>query len=161
MRKDSNLLLRISIKESLMKQRSFTEILFIVATALVLTATPYLILSWQPQGKGRVINVAGYNLADTDPGVWVVGEGRPFSKETVGEIRVKQGEFITLRLASMDVVHGFTLPGYNLSEIIYPGDIVAVEFLAEESGEFEFYCSAQSCGLGHFEMKGTLIVEPE
>jgi heme/copper-type cytochrome/quinol oxidase subunit 2 len=144
-----------------MKQSRVTEILFIIALVLVLTAVPYLILSWQPQGSGRVINVAGYNLADPDPGVWVVGEGRPFSKEGVNEIRVKQGETVTLRLTSMDVVHGFTLPEYNVSEILYPGDMVTVEFLADESGEFEFYCSAQSCGRGHLEMKGTLIVESE
>jgi heme/copper-type cytochrome/quinol oxidase subunit 2 len=142
-----------------MKARGITEVFFIVATVFVLTATPYLILKWQPQGKGRVINVAGYNLADPDPGVWVVGEGRPFTVDTVNEIRVKQGEFITLRLTSMDVVHGFTLPGYNISKILYPGDVAVVEFIAFESGEFEFYCSTRSCGRGHLEMKGTLIVE--
>jgi heme/copper-type cytochrome/quinol oxidase subunit 2 len=142
-----------------MKKKSVTEILFIFAVALILTAIPYLILSWQPQGKGRVINVAGYNLADPDPGVWVVGEGRPFTVDTVNEIRVKKGEQITLRLTSMDVVHGFTLPGYNISKILYPGGVAVVEFIAFESGEFEFYCSARSCGRGHLEMKGTLIVE--
>ncbi len=144
-----------------MKQSSVTEILFIVVAALILTSIPFLLLSWQPQGKGKVINVAGYNLAGPDPGVWVVGEGRPFSKDRVNEIRVQQGEFVTLHLTSMDVVHGFTLPGYNISETLYPGDVVPVEFLAKESGEFEFYCSARSCGRGHLEMKGILIVEPE
>ncbi len=144
-----------------MKQSSATEILFITAAVLILTAVPYLILTWQPQGSGRVINVAGYNLADPDPGVWVIGEGRPFSNEGLNEIRVKQGETVTLRLTSMDVVHGFTLPEYNISEILYPGDMVIVEFLADESGDFEFYCSAQSCGRGHLEMKGKLIVESE
>jgi len=144
-----------------MKQRSVTEILFIIAVVLILTAIPYLILSWQPQGKGRVVNVAGYNLADPDPGVWIVGEGRPFSKDSENEIRVMQGELVTLRLTSMDVVHGFKLPEYNISETLYPGDVVEVEFLAEESGAFEFYCSARSCGLGHLEMTGKLIVEPK
>ncbi len=144
-----------------MKRSGITEILFIVGAALVLTAIPYLILTWQPQGKGRVINVAGYNLADPDPGVWVVGEGRPFTTDHVNEIRVKQGELVTLRLSSVDVVHGFALPGYNISESLYPGDVMTVEFLASESGEFEFYCSARSCGRGHLEMKGTLIVGPK
>jgi heme/copper-type cytochrome/quinol oxidase subunit 2 len=144
-----------------MKRSSITEILFIFVAALVLTAIPYLVLTWQPKGSGRMINVAGYNLADPDPGVWVVGEGRPFTGDTVNEITVKQGELVTLRLSSMDVVHGFALPGYNISESLYPGDVVTVEFIADESGEFEFYCSAQSCGRGHLEMKGTLIVEPE
>jgi heme/copper-type cytochrome/quinol oxidase subunit 2 len=144
-----------------MKQSNVTEILFIIAVVLILTAIPYLILTWQPQGKGRVINVAGYNLADPDPGIWVIGEGRPFTMDTVNEIRVKKGDLITLRLTSMDVVHGFTLPGYNISETLNPGDVVTVEFLADDKGEFEFYCSARSCGRGHLEMEGTLIVESE
>ncbi|MFQ5801093.1 MAG: cupredoxin domain-containing protein, partial [Candidatus Hydrothermarchaeales archaeon] len=76
-------------------------------------------------------------------------------------IRVKQGEVVTLRLTSMDVVHGFNLSYYNIFETLYPGKITTVEFVADKSGEFEFYCSARSCGLGHLEMKGTLIVEPE
>jgi hypothetical protein len=127
---------------------------------LILTAIPYLILTWTPRGEGRVVNVAGYNLPDDDPGVWVVGEGRPFSREDVNIIRVKQGEFVTLRLSSMDVVHGFSITEYNISEIINPGKTVAVEFFADTVGEFELYCSAPSCGLGHIDMRGKLIVEP-
>jgi hypothetical protein len=145
-----------------MKKPSSTELLFIAAAVLILTVVPYLILTWQPQGTGRVINVAGYNLADPDPGVWVVSEGRPtFSRNTANVIRIKQGELVTLRLTSMDVVHGFNLSYYNVSETLYPGEITTVEFLADKSGEFEFYCSARSCGLGHIEMIGILIVEPE
>ncbi len=139
-----------------------TELLFMVTAILILVTLPYLILTWHPQGNGRVINVAGYNLADPDPGVWVVSEGRPiFSKEANNKIRVKQGELITLRLSSMDVVHGFKLSEYNLSETIPPGEIKTLEFVADKSGEFEFYCNVRSCGPGHLEMKGTLIVESE
>lgn len=145
-----------------MKSSKVTESLFIIAAVLIITALPYLILTWQPQGNGRIINVVGYNLADPDPGVWVVSEGRPtFSREINNVIRVKQGELVTLRLTSMDVVHGFNLSYYNIFETLYPGKITTVEFVADKSGEFEFYCSARSCGLGHLEMKGTLIVEPE
>jgi hypothetical protein len=145
-----------------MKTPSSTEALFIAVAVLILTVVPYLILAWQPQGKGRMINVAGYNLADPDPGVWVVSEGRPkFSRSTTNVIIVKQGELVTLRLTSMDVVHGFNLSHYNISETLYPGETKIVEFIADTTGEFEFYCSVRSCGLGHLEMKGTLIVEPE
>jgi hypothetical protein len=143
-----------------MKKSTLYELMFAAFAVLVLTAIPYLILSWTPNGEGRVINVAGYNLADPDPGVWLVNEGRPFPKEASNMILVKQGELITLRLTSMDVVHGFTLAEYNISEIIEPGEIVTVEFVAGQSGEFEFYCSARSCGPGHLDMRGTLIVEP-
>lgn len=143
-----------------MKKPDSTELLFIVLAALTLTAIPYLILTWQPEGNGRVINVAGYNLADPDPGVWVVSEGRLlFSKEGSNEIRAKKGEHITLRLTSMDEVHGFKLSDYNISETLQPGKIKVVEFIADKSGEYEFYCNVRSCGPGHLGMRGVLIVE--
>ncbi len=143
-----------------MKKPDITEALFILLAVLALTAVPYLILTWEPQGEGRVINVAGYNLADPDPGVWIVSEGRMrFSKEGSNEIRVKKGELITLHLTSMDVVHVFKLSEYNISEALAPGEIRAVEFVADKSGEYEFYCNARSCGPGHLEMRGMLIVE--
>jgi hypothetical protein len=143
-----------------MKKSKIVDLLFASVALLVLAAIPYLILSWNPTGGGRVVNVAGYNLADPDPGIWLVNEGRPYPKEASNILRVKSGELITLRLSSMDVVHGFSIDEYNISEIIMPGEIVSVEFVAGQGGEFEFYCSARSCGPGHLDMRGTLIVEP-
>ena len=144
-----------------MKRPTRTEVLFIAAAALTLTALPYLILTWQPEGKGRVINVAGYNLADPEPGVYVISEGRPlFKRNTTNVIKVREGELVTLRLTSMDEIHGFGLLEYNISETLHPARITTVEFLADKTGEFEFYCNARSCGPGHLEMKGKLIVEP-
>jgi hypothetical protein len=143
-----------------MKKSRLDDLLFGSMVLLILAAIPFLVLSWNPKGGGRVVNVAGYNLPDHDPGVWVVGEGRPFSREKENIVRVKQGESVTLRLSSMDVVHGFSIAEYNISEVINPGETVVVEFDADRTGEFEFYCSARSCGPGHIDMRGKLIVEP-
>jgi hypothetical protein len=142
-----------------MKKSRIDDLLFGSMALLILAAIPYLILSWNPVGGERVVNVAGYNLPDHNPGVWLVNEGRPFPKEASNVLRVKQGEFITLRLSSMDVVHGFSIPEYNISEIINPGETIVVEFSADRTGEFEFYCTARSCGPGHIDMRGKLVVE--
>ncbi|MFQ6136892.1 MAG: hypothetical protein ACE5PM_06900 [Candidatus Hydrothermarchaeales archaeon] len=137
------------------------ELLFIATVVLILTALPYYILTYASQDSEKTIKIAGYNLADEDPGVWLVHEGRwDFSKKSDSEIRVKQGETVALRITSMDVVHGFKLPGYNISEVIYPGEVKMVKFVADKSGEFLFYCSVPSCGLGHINMTGKLVVEP-
>lgn len=137
------------------------ELLFIATAVLILTALPYYILTYTPQDSEQTINIAGYNLPDEGPGVWLVHRGRwDFSKNSGSEIRVKQGETVDLHITSMDVVHGFGLPDYNISEAIYPGEIKIVKFVADKSGEFLFYCNTRSCGLGHLGMVGTLVVEP-
>ncbi|MEE8402692.1 MAG: hypothetical protein V3R93_02960 [Candidatus Hydrothermarchaeaceae archaeon] len=144
-----------------MIKSNLVELLFIATAVLILTALPYYILTYAPQDSEKTINIAGYNLPDEDPGVWLVHEGRwDFSGKSGSEIRVKQDETVVLRITSMDVVHGFGLPDYNISEVIYPGEIKTVKFVADKSGEFRFYCNARSCGLGHINMVGKLVVEP-
>lgn len=73
-------------------------------------------------------------------------------------ITVKEGEKVTLRITSSDVVHGFGLPDYGIEELVYPGKITRVTFVADKAGEFTFVCTS-FCGVGHFEMRGTLKVE--
>lgn len=73
-------------------------------------------------------------------------------------IRVKVGENIRLKITSVDVDHGFSLPEFGINEILSPGGTITVEFQATEIGEFEFSCSV-FCGSGHSNMRGKLIVE--
>ncbi len=74
------------------------------------------------------------------------------------EIRVKQGETVRLKVKSIDVAHGFSLPDFNVDERLEPGTEVAVEFVANKKGTFTFFCSVL-CGQGHKDMKGALVVE--
>jgi len=70
------------------------------------------------------------------------------------EIRVKQGETITLTLNSTQGNHGLKIDGYG-EEVKNGG---SVTFTADKAGEFKFYCSVM-CGAGHADMTGKLIVE--
>ncbi len=74
------------------------------------------------------------------------------------EIRVKAGDTVRLKVKSIDVTHGFSLPDFNIDEKLEPGKEVAVEFIANKKGTFTFFCSVL-CGQGHKDMKGTLVVE--
>lgn len=74
------------------------------------------------------------------------------------EIRVKQGETVRLKIKSLDVIHGFALPDFNVDQQLEPGKEVTVEFVADKKGTFIFMCSVL-CGSGHSDMKGTLVVE--
>lgn len=75
-----------------------------------------------------------------------------------GNISVKQGDTVRLRVKSVDVTHGIAIPDFNVNKSLTPGETVTVEFVADKKGTFTFFCSI-FCGVGHANMKGTLVVE--
>ncbi|MBI2192786.1 MAG: hypothetical protein HYU36_12465 [Planctomycetes bacterium] len=75
----------------------------------------------------------------------------------LNEVRVPAQRRVRLTLRSKDVLHSFWVPNLRLKQDIVPGLAIQVEFLATKTGQFEIAC-AELCGLGHFRMKGTLIV---
>lgn len=73
-------------------------------------------------------------------------------------IKVNKGDKVRLNIESKDVIHGFSISTFRVNSRLYPGKTTAVEFIADKTGTFPFFCSV-SCGAGHFGMKGKLIVE--
>jgi cytochrome c oxidase subunit II len=74
-----------------------------------------------------------------------------------GVIEVDQGDMVKLSIESVDVAHGIAIPDFNVNVFLSPGKTEVVEFIADKSGEFTFFCSVQ-CGHGHGGMRGKLIV---
>ncbi len=72
-------------------------------------------------------------------------------------IIVNKGDNVKLNIKSIDVTHGFSLPDFGINSKLNPGQTTMVEFTADKTGTFTFFCSVQ-CGEGHSNMKGTLIV---
>ena len=72
-------------------------------------------------------------------------------------IEVNQGDQVRLVITSVDVAHGYAIPGYGINERLIPGRETIIEFTADKKGTFTPYCSV-SCGAGHSSMRGTLIV---
>lgn len=77
---------------------------------------------------------------------------------TPDEIRVKQGTHVILEIESMDVTHGFKIDQYGINLTVPVKTKTTVEFYAREPGTYSFKCS-HFCGVGHFGMKGKIIVE--
>lgn len=75
------------------------------------------------------------------------------------ELHVEAGTLVTLTITSIDDVHGFDLPDWDIDVRLDPDTPVTVEFLAPEPGTYEFHCS-HFCGMGHFGMNGRIVVEP-
>jgi len=90
-------------------------------------------------------------------------------------IVVASGDRVYLRLASLDVVHGFYLEGHDLELRVWPGkhaffarhpsreeefrEVEEVVFTAGRPGKYRYRCSI-TCGPLHPFMQGELIVRP-
>lgn len=90
-------------------------------------------------------------------------------------IRVNQGDTVRIRLASLDVEHGFFLEGYDLDARVFANrkdfqvrnpsgggewrEVRILSFVADRRGKFRYRCS-QTCGTLHPFMQGELLVRP-
>lgn len=72
-------------------------------------------------------------------------------------IEVKVGQTVTINLTSEDGFHDFVIDEFNVAtDQVNTGQSSSVTFVADQAGEFEFYCSVmQHRQMG---MVGTLVV---
>lgn len=73
------------------------------------------------------------------------------------ELKVNQGDTVTIRLTSTDVVHGLYVDGYDISIEADPGQSATLTFTADKPGSFRFRCNV-TCGAMHPFMIGKLTV---
>jgi nitrous-oxide reductase len=77
------------------------------------------------------------------------------------EVRVKQGDEVTIVLTNMDQVddlcHGFALSHHDINFGVAPNETASVTFTADKKGVYWYYCP-WFCHALHLEMRGRLIV---
>jgi cytochrome c oxidase subunit II len=78
-------------------------------------------------------------------------------------IVVNEGEKVRLKIATIDVPHGFEIeglqiPGYDINTKIEKGKPITVEFEATEKGSWDVLCTIY-CGAGHGSMKAKFIIK--
>jgi plastocyanin len=73
-------------------------------------------------------------------------------------IKVKQGDKVIIEVQNLDGFHDFKLDEFNTAtKVLKVGESETVEFVADQKGEFEYYCSVgEHRAMG---MVGTLTVE--
>lgn len=76
-----------------------------------------------------------------------------------GELKINPGDRVTVELVSTDVVHGFSLDGYDFELKADPGQTATGTFVADKAGVFRFRCSV-ACGNLHPFMIGKLQIGP-
>ena len=67
---------------------------------------------------------------------------------------------VDVRLRSLDVIHGFFIPGMRVKQNALPGSTLHVHFTPTVIGVYPIVCS-QVCGLGHYRMQAQLRVVSE
>src|SRR6476660_889328 len=85
----------------------------------------------------------------------------PAAKDDIvvpGELHVPVDRSVIIELSSKDVIHNFCLPHMRIAQDAIPGSIIPMWFKPIKTGEFEVVCG-QLCGLGHYSMKGQLVVD--
>lgn len=74
-----------------------------------------------------------------------------------GEIHVRKGQSVVLRLTAPEVPMGFNLPDFGVRTDVVPGQASTLQFTPDKAGTFTFLCDV-FCGSGHEDMNGTLVV---
>src|SRR5438105_2934490 len=85
----------------------------------------------------------------------------PASKDDIvvlGELHVPVNRPVIIELSSKDVIHNFALESMRIAQDAIPGSIIPMWFKPIKTGTYEVVCG-QLCGLGHYGMKGTLVVD--
>lgn len=97
------------------------------------------------------------NTASADADVVVDVSGTNFEFD-VTEIRVKEGETVTVNFVSSEGFHDWVVDEFDAAtEQVRPGTPTSVTFVADKAGTYEYYCSVGSHRAQG--MVGTLIVE--
>ena len=91
---------------------------------------------------------------------------------SVGILRLPVDRQVLIHLTTKDVIHSFSVPEFRVKQDAIPGMSIPVHFtptmtteafreqIGDPARSFEIVCS-QLCGLGHFRMKGTVIVDSD
>ncbi len=76
----------------------------------------------------------------------------------LGELHVPVNRPVVVETSSKDVIHNFALPHMRAAQDAIPGTIIPLWFTPIKTGTYEIVCG-QLCGLGHYGMKGSLVVD--
>ncbi len=127
----------------LTSERAARVVAVILAAGLPLAA---LLARWSgtPAAAGGAVEVHG---AVPEAGGWLPGN-----------LTVRAGQPLRLRLTSDDVLHGWAIGQTDIPAVdVMPGQVTETTVLFERPGTYTFYCT-RWCGPNHWRMRGTIEV---
>jgi len=83
---------------------------------------------------------------------------------TPDQIQVTVGDTVRVHMTNIEATdnaaHSLSIPAYNITVTLEPGEFAELEFKADRVGSFPLYC-AEFCSALHMEMYGWLLVAPK
>jgi len=76
------------------------------------------------------------------------------------DLHLQLGRPVKALLRAVDVLHDFYVPQFRAKMDMVPGTVTYFWFTPTRTGTFEILC-AELCGLGHPQMRGTVVVDDE
>ncbi len=76
------------------------------------------------------------------------------------ELHMPIGKPVKMVLRSKDVLHDFYVPQFRAKMDLVPGIVTYFWMTPTRTGTFEILC-AELCGVGHHQMRGTVVVEEQ
>lgn len=77
-----------------------------------------------------------------------------------GELHLQIGKPVRVLLRSIDVLHDFYVPEFRAKMDMIPGMVTYFWLTPTRTGTFDVLC-AELCGVGHPQMRGTVVVDNE
>jgi cytochrome c oxidase subunit II len=119
--------------------------------------------SFRFPGQDGVLGTVNSRLINPD-NPFGLNPNDPFGRDDVlvegSEVRLPLGRPIKVVLRSKDVLHDFFVPQIRARMNTVPGMVTFFWFTPTRTGRFEILC-AQLCGIGHYTMRGVLVVDKE
>jgi cytochrome c oxidase subunit 2 len=110
-----------------------------------------------------------YTFGVTKPQLVDAGAGNPLGIDpadrhgaddiVTSELVLPANRQVDLRINSLDVIHGFSVPEMRLKQNAVPGMTIHIHFTPKVPGTYAVLCT-QVCGLGHYRMNANLRVLP-
>ena len=110
-----------------------------------------------PDGEFGRIDVAQIS-ADNPSGLVRTSMHAADDVVALNEMHVPLGRPVVVQLSARDVIHSFGVPAMRVKQDAIPGMTTPVWFTPTLEGRFDIACS-QLCGLGHYRMRGWIVVE--
>ena len=77
---------------------------------------------------------------------------------TINQLHLPVRQTVLIHIKSKDVIHSFFVPQFRMKQDAVPGLTSRMWVSATKAGNFEIAC-AELCGLGHYRMRGFLVIE--
>jgi cytochrome c oxidase subunit 2 len=112
-----------------------------------------------PENAEQTVRIVGQQWAWTFVHPGPDGElDTPDDIKTVDEMHLQVDRVYTYELASLDVLHSFSVPIFRLKQDAVPGRVIHGWFQPTITGTYDIQCT-EMCGIGHGIMGARLVVE--